>query len=264
MVEFVCIGVPYVIGTPAPEVNAIDIMRQSGIAAEIGAAWVDVKPDFAAAPDAITAVNRALAATLRAQSDKFPLIFVGDCTTCIGVTKAFEAQQPAVLWLDAHGDFNTSETTPSNFLGGMPLAALVGRDNQHWMQGVDLTPIPETDVIISDARDLDPQEGVALRASNVTILPKLDDLLTAPLPAKPIYIHLDLDVVRLEEMPAVGYPAQGGPSLAETIAVLRRVLRDGQVVCVLFTHWSAALPGADIARQSTLDIVRAIAAELNA
>jgi arginase len=264
MVEFVCIGVPYFIGERIPANNAVDILRASGIADELGAAWVDVKPDFASAPDAVTAVNQALAATLKAHSGKFPLVFAGDCTMCIGVTSALAAHQPAIVWLDAHGDFNTNETTLSNFLGGMPLAALVGRDNQHWLQGVNLAPIAETDVIISDARDLDPQEGVNLRASDLTLLPNISDLLTAPLPDKPLYIHLDLDVVHLDDMPAVSYPATGGSSVTDIIAALRRILRDGQVICVLFTLWKADLPGADTAHQSTLHVVRAIAAELNA
>lgn len=103
-----------------------------------------------------------------------PLIFASDCCSALGAMKGFEAQSPAVLWYDAHGDFNTWETTPSGFLGGMPLAWLVGRGDMQVMNGVGLSPILERDVFITDARNLDPGEAIALRESAVTHLPCLD------------------------------------------------------------------------------------------
>ena len=204
------------------------------------------------------AVNRALAQAIQAHADKTPVVFANDCTSCLGMMKGLEAKSPAILWYDSHGDFNTPETTPSGFLGGMPLAALVGRGNQHLMRGLDLAPVAETDVIISDVRNLDPEEGLMLRDSGVTIYETLAALDAAPLPDKPLYIHFDTDVVDCAEMPAMSYPEPDGPSLAESIASLKRSLNRGDTAGVLFSLWNDTLEGSAEAREATLQLVRAL------
>ena len=174
------------------------------------------------------------------------------------MVKGLEAKSPAILWYDSHGDFNTPETTPSGFLGGMPLAALVGRGNQHLMRGVELPPIAEGDVFVTDVRNLDPEEGVMLRSSDVTIFETLDALEVAKLPDKPLYVHFDTDVVDCEEMPAMSYPEPDGPTLAESIESLMHVLNRGKVVGVLFSLWNSTLEGSDAAREATLRLIRAL------
>ncbi len=243
MSKFVCIGAPYFLGERLPQRTEVDDIRASGLAARIGAPWVDLAPDFAHSPDPITAVNRALAETIAAHRDAFPIIFASDCTSALGAVKGLSDTLDGlgIVWFDAHGDFNTPETTPSGFIGGMPLAMLVGRGRQDLMAGVGLVPLREEDIILTDARDLDPGERIALRSSAIRHLPQLRDLLSAPLPDKPLYIHLDVDVVDPADMPALGYPTPGGPSLDETAAVLRRVARDGRVVGLLISLWNGAL-----------------------
>ena len=152
-----------------------------------------------------------------------------DCTSCLGMVKGLEANSPAILWYDSHGDFNTPETSPSGFLGGMPLAALVGRGNQHLMRGINLQPIAESKVIISDVRNLDPEEGLMLRASDVTVCHTLDALNAATLPDGPLYIHYDTDVVDCAEMPAMSYPEPDGPSLQASIDSLSQIWVRGNV-----------------------------------
>jgi arginase len=260
MGNYVCLAVPHFIGEFKPERSEIETIKRTGIAAEIGAVWVDVVPDPATA-DSVLAVNRALAQTIQAHADKIPLIFAGDCVSALGALKGLEAQQPAVIWYDAHGDFNTWETTPSGFLGGMPLAMLVGRGDMRYMSGIDLPPIREDNILITDARDLDPEEAIALRASKLTHLPDVDALLTAPLPDRPLYVHMDVDVIDPAEMPGLGYPAPGGPSAAQVIATLRRVVRDGTIAGVLFSLWNEGMVMADDDRalQTTLSMIRTIA-----
>jgi len=169
-----------------------------------------------------------------------------------------------VLWLDAHGDFNTPETTPSGFLGGMPLAMLVGRGDLSLMRAIGLDPIVEERVVITDARDLDPAEAVALRESAVTHLPAFDDLRAFPLPDYPLYVHVDTDVVDAADLPAMSYPAPGGPSLEAVAAALRRVGQEGQIAGVLFGLWNADLAGDDRPLTATLTLVRAFLAGLTA
>jgi len=89
-----------------------------------------------------------------------PVGVAGDCCSTIGFLAGLQAAglDPTLIWFDAHGDFNTWETTPSGFLGGMPLAMLVGRGEQLMPQGVGLKILPEDKVVLTDARDLDPGE----------------------------------------------------------------------------------------------------------
>jgi arginase len=263
MPKFVCIGAPYFLGERLPQHTEVDDLRASGLAARIGAEWVDLAPDFAHSPDPITAVNRALADAVAAHRDAFPIIFASDCTSALGAVKGSSAAGAlGVVWFDAHGDFNTPETSPSGFIGGMPLAMLVGRGRQDLMAGVDLSPLREADVILADARDLDPGERIALQNSAVRHLPDLRDLLSAPLPDKPLYIHLDVDVVNPADMPAMSYTAPGGPSLDETAAALRRVARDGHPVGLLLGLWNGALATDKQPLEGVIALVQAFVDEL--
>jgi arginase len=255
--QYICIGVPYFLGERLEQRSEVITVETSGFAQEIGAPWVNIRPDFTADTDPVVAVNRALAATIKQHSGCLPVIFASDCVSALGAVKGLEDVNPAVLWLDAHGDFNTWETTPSGFLGGMPLAMLVGRGAMDLMEDVELPPIAEDDVIITDARDLDPEEGEMLRASRLTHLPQIDDLLTVPLPDKPLYIHFDTDVIDPAQMPGMNYPAPGGPSVESTAATLERVARDGQPAGIFFTLWDDSHRTEGRALQATLQLARA-------
>lgn len=259
MTQFVCIGVPYWLGSKAAYTGSVEVIRANGIAEELNAEWVELAPDFDAVEELIVAVNLALAAAIQAHSDSVPLIFAGDCTTSLGVAKGLEKHDPAVLWFDAHGDFNTPETTLSGFLGGMPLAALVGQGNQHWLQGLALSPLAARDVFITDVRDLDPAEADLLYNSEVTVMSDVADLLTQPLPKKPLYIHFDTDISHLDDLPAVSYPAAGGPHVEQLLPAIERVGRDATIAGVSFTLWNNALPGAEKSMQTTLRYIRALA-----
>lgn len=260
MTNLVCIGVPYFIGERIERRTEVSAIRDSGIAREIGADWVKVTPHHHE-PDPLSAVNCALADAVTTHRDALPVVFVSDCVSALGMVKGLN-RDVAVLWYDAHGDFNTPETTPSGFLGGMPLAMLVGRGDLRYMQALDLAPIAESDVIITDARDLDPGEAVALAESAIVHLGDVNDLLTVDLPDKPLYVHLDTDVVRGEDMPAMSYPTAGGPTLDEVAATLERVARDAHVAGLLVSLWNDDLARDRRALEGTLRLVRAFVAGL--
>jgi arginase len=168
-----------------------------------------------------------------------PVSIAGDCCATIGVLAGLQAAgiRPTLVWLDAHGDFNTPETTPSGFIGGMPLAMIVGRGDQSLVRAAGMTNQPEADVFLSDARDLDPGEAEAVRDSAVHHVRRLSDL-PRELPASPLYVHLDVDVLSPRDVPAVSYPAAGGSSLPEACAVLEELAATGRVVAVSMTVWS--------------------------
>jgi arginase len=172
-----------------------------------------------------------------------PVGIAGDCCTTIGVLAGLQRAglNPVLIWLDAHGDFNTSETTPSGFLGGMPLAMLVGRGEQTMTKAVGLHPIPEARVILTDGRDLDPEEKQALAKSGVHHITDIRRLLNHPLLVNPLYLHFDTDIVNPDDAPAMGYRAEGGPSSAELQTLFRSLAQTGRVVAVSMTTWNFKL-----------------------
>jgi arginase len=176
-----------------------------------------------------------------------PVVLAGDCTFSIGVAAGLQRETPdfTLVWFDAHGDFNTHETTPSGFIGGMPLAMLCGRGKQTIVDGAGATVLPEADIILTDARDLDPGEAEAVADANIIHLADVGQLAAVDLPDKPIYIHFDVDVLRLSDLSAVSYPAQGGPSLESVATVLGQLAATGQVAAVSVTIWNPDLDDDD-------------------
>lgn len=266
MTQITFIGVPYWLGHKDDYSGSVDIVKNSGIATEFDANWLDLAPQFDAFDDPVNAVNSAVAdAIKRVLSDgKIPLIIADDCTVCLGNMKGLEQFQPDVLWYDAHGDFNTEETSPSGFLGGMPLAAMVGLGNQHLVTGIDLRIVDDHKIYLTDGRDLDEGEAKLVADSNLTHWQSLDDELAYEWNNRPLYIHFDGDLIRLQDHPAVGYPAEGGPTLQESVESLRHAIQSADVKAVHVTCWNATLDGAEQSQATIMTAIRTIAQELSA
>lgn len=122
-------------------------------------------------PARMTLLHQAVAdAVARAAR---PLLLSGDCPTARAVVAGLQRRHRdlAVVWLDAHGDFNTPAITSSGYLGGMALAMLTGRTPGLFSDDLGLRPVADTNVVLADARDLDPAERDALTTSQVRRLP---------------------------------------------------------------------------------------------
>jgi arginase len=192
-----------------------------------------------------------------------PVSIAGDCCTAIGMLAGLQRAglQPTLIWFDAHGDFNTMATTPSGFLGGMPLAMIVGRGDLGMPAAVGLDPLPENQVILTDGRDLDPPERDLIVNSGVIHLSDPTDLLDFSLPGGPLYIHFDVDVVSLEDSPAQNYPAEGGPSAALLQTVFRRLAGTGRITAVSVATWNPALDPDRISETTSLDLLETLIGE---
>lgn len=184
-----------------------------------------------------------------------PVVYAGDCVSIVGVLAGLERKDihPTLIFFDAHGDFNTWETTPSGFIGGMPLAMVTGRGEQTIVEGAGLTPLPDDRVILVDGRDLDQGEDTAIAESDITVI-SIDALAHTVLPDGPLYVHIDADVVDPAEMPAMNYPAPDGPSLHDVRRALIHLAVTGRVVAFSVSSWNPELPGADIAAAATLQL----------
>jgi arginase len=168
-----------------------------------------------------------------------PVSIAGDCCAVIPVLTGLQRAglAPRLLWLDAHGDFNTPATSPSGFLGGMPLAMLVGRGDTTLLRALGTRPLAEEDVLLCDARDLDPEEGRALAASAVRHCRSLEAVMAVPVADRPLHVHLDVDVLSLEDAPAMRYPVPGGPRVSALQALGRQLAAMGAPVSVSVTTW---------------------------
>jgi arginase len=158
-------------------------------------------------------VDDALAA------DRHPVLVAPDCSVSITTLPAVVRHRPdaTVLWLDAHGDFNTPATTVSGYLGGMCLAAACGL----WDGGFDLPRVDPAAVVMCGVRDLDGPESVLLETKGVVRIAR-PGLLADALDGKEVFVHLDLDVLD----PAVissPFPAAGGLSDAGLRTLLTEV-----------------------------------------
>ena len=141
---------------------------------------------------------------------EFPILLSSDCTISLTTIPAVLRHRPraAVLWLDAHGDFNTPETTPSGFLGGMCLSGACGL----WETGLDSAGplLDPTQIVMCGVRDLDAKERVLVETRGVDLIER-PSLLSGALAGREVFVHLDCDVLDPSVMPA-RFEATGGLS----------------------------------------------------
>lgn len=210
----------------------------------------------------MTAIHRPLAEKVAdaVKSGKTPVSIAGDCCTTLGMIAGLQKAElnPVLVWFDAHGDFNTWETTPSGFLGGMPLAMLTGRGELRMANAVGMQTLPDTDVILTDGRDLDAGEQKLVDESDLYYLPNTPDLLTHPLPERPLYIHFDTDILRPEDAPAMRYLAKGGPTVDEMAQVFRHLAKTGQIAAVSVSAWNPAMEGAARSQENSLMLLNTL------
>jgi arginase len=160
-----------------------------------------------------------------------PSVVSGDCSTSLATVAGLQRAglEPAIVWLDAHGDVQTLETSASGYLGGMPVRILVGYRPELIAAPLGLRPVPEERVVLVDARDLDPPEVEYLARAAIRRY-DVDELSADNLPDGPIYLHLDADVIDSAELPGLLFPVPGGPSASRVGEALRRVFDTGRVV----------------------------------
>lgn len=186
------------------------------------------------------------------ECDEVPICIAGDCVSTLGVLGGLQqaGREPdRILWLDAHGDFHTWATTQTKYVGGMPLAMLVGRPDrrrgnrdaiQALRQTIGVTPYPEQQIVLSDARDLDPGEKEALRESGIVCC-AFDEVLSQLRPRERLYLHFDTDVLDAEaDMPALKYHVKAGPGVVDVAGLFGR-LRGHNIVAVSVSAWHEEL-----------------------
>jgi arginase len=171
-----------------------------------------------------------------------PIMLAADCSISLTTLPAAIRNRPEtrLLWLDAHGDFNSPDTSGSGYLGGMCLAGACGI----WDAGLGDTAPPER-LVLAGIRDLDPGERELLEASPATVIGSstVETLVAVKnaLDGAPVFIHLDLDVIDPEHFPAA-VPAPGGLHPDRLYDLLDSVLEDSELAGVEITNFDAPEP----------------------
>ncbi len=153
------------------------------------------------------------------EANRFPLVLAGNCNTALGTVAGLDhIDRTGVVWFDAHGDFNTPETTVTGSLDGMALAMLTGRcwtGLSHRVPG--FSSAREDASCLVGARDLDALESLALDQSRVWRVPAQDASGRLPAVLREIaaratgaYLHVDLDVLDPGEGRVNRYASPGG------------------------------------------------------
>jgi len=233
----------------------------SGLAELERPGWISIGPGLFGKTqvERLAVIHEALAVQVEAilKQGRMPASIAGDCCTALGVYAGMKRAgvDPQLIWFDAHGDFNTWETTPSGFLGGMPLAMLAGLGEQTILDVLEVDPLPQEQIILTDARDLDPGERELVISSSIIHLKDPLALLDWDPPAQPLWVHFDTDVVDPSYVPAQNYPAPGGLSPEDLSRVFQHLRDSGRIAGVSLSSWAPDLPGAEDSQKISLELL---------
>ncbi len=197
--------------------------------------------------DCIIPMGRRIAGAVATsvQAGRFPLVLGGDHSLSVGsIRGAAKHKKLGVIWVDAHADFNTPETTPSGNIHGMPLAALCGLGDPRLVSLWDETPpiLDPRRVAVIGARDLDPGEKQNLREAGVMVqsmeqidrLGMVNALETAiervGQDVDGIYLSFDMDALDPRHAPGVGTPVPGGLTFREAHLACEVVAETGRLI----------------------------------
>jgi arginase len=199
------------------------------------------------------------------------LLAGGDCTHAVGILGGLQlAHGPTarigLLWLDAHGDFNTPRTTLSGMLGGMPVAVCAGLAFPTWRElaRVD-APLPTERIVFVDVRNLDPPEAQLIRATEARIAAPApgfpgDDLgsVVAELAGRCdlIYLHVDSDILDERLVPNHGTREPDGPDMPQVLAALDTIFATGKVAAFAVVSVYGEGPGSDTSVASGCELIR--------
>jgi len=168
----------------------------------------------------------------------FPLVIGGDHSIAMGTTAALSMynEKVGVIWVDAHGDFNTEETTITGNIPGMSFATSCGRGTKNLVGQMGVpTRVREENCVLVGARDLDPLERELLKRSDVTVFTMRDideqgmykvmkkALKIACDGTDALHVSFDLDVMDPADAPGVGTPVQGGITYREAHLAMEMV-----------------------------------------
>jgi arginase len=214
-------------------------VETSGIASDTGPENLRNFPQFLKDTDNISATAGKVGA------EDFVFCLGGGCELIVGTLAGFKSVftgKPGVVWLDAHGDFNTPETSASGYIGGMGLAMACGRGPRLSPRVETARPLlTEENIVHIGSRALDPAEHQAMSASAMKLysaesvrsegMAKVAKDTANYLSDRCDWIvcHLDVDAVDPEFNPGVNFPEPSGLSIVDVTEMVRALQRTGKL-----------------------------------
>ncbi len=196
--------------------------------------------------EALIQVNLDLAHQVEAliADGSFPLILGGDHSLAIGsISGVARGRKIGLIWMDAHGDFNTPETTPSGNIHGMSVAALTGRGHARLTALLEPGPVlRDANIAMVGIRDLDSDEREVLRTTGIQVFTMHDidrrglasvmeeALMRVSMGTAGFHVSLDMDALDPSEAPGVGTPVLGGISYREAHLAMEMVAQSGRLL----------------------------------
>jgi arginase len=230
-------------------------------------------PEIAAASEELARmVESAL------EEGALPVILGGDHSIAVGSVAGLASfhrklkQKVGIIWLDAHTDANTPESSPSGNIHGMPLAVLLGYGAKELTHIAGFAPkvLPEHTAIIG-ARSVDPGERELLRSLGVRVftMSELDERGLGDVVSEAVeiatrntagfHVTMDMDFIDPFYAPGVGTPERGGATYRESHLAMEKIAQSGRVLSVELTEVN---PVYDVANQTALLAVELILSAL--
>lgn len=203
-----------------------------------------------------------------------PVILGGDHSIAIGSVAGVASyyrkrnQRVGIIWLDAHTDVNTPETSPSGNIHGMPLAALLGRGARELTHVAGFAPkvLPENVAVIG-ARSIDPGErefvkSVGIRVFSMSELDErgLPDVVAeaveiATMNTAGFHVTMDMDFIDPFYAPGVGTPERGGATYRESHLAMEKIADSGRVLSVELTEVNPVYDTANQTAQLAVELI---------
>lgn len=204
----------------------------------------------------------ALAAQLscqvgKAKEDKqLSIVLSGNCNAALGTLSGLGTMKTGVVWFDAHGEFNTPETTSSGFLDGMGLAIATGHCWRHMAESIqEFSRVPAQNIVLLGVRDTGEEEQALLDSSGIQQIPMsqirergVRPLLAPALSAMKrrvdrLYIHFDLDVLSPSIACWNQWTPKNGLTLEDMKAALDLLAGDPPIAAIGFASHDPTLDG---------------------
>jgi arginase len=243
-------------------------LRATGCEVEL----VPVEATGPAQDELATAIDLAgkVARVTRASraAGRFPLTLSGSCFSTVGAFASVAGDATGVLWLDAHGDVNTPETSASGFVDGMAAAALLGWCHSDRTREILPAPLAERRLLLVGTRELDAPESEALQRSAVTTLPPADvkdpgrlagalDAFMADLHT--LYLHFDLDVLDLDRVGRANpFASPGGLATQEVIDLVNAAGRRARIAGMTISAYDPAEDADGAVGRAAIEVIAAV------
>ena len=257
LVRVALIKMPYVGERNVPDTSrGPDYLEQGGIQKLLEAQGIQTKPVSATALTAdeekaygswnklaLASGDLAKLVSEERRSGYLPVGLLANCNGILGMLSGLQHSGPGakplrvgMVFIDAHGDFNTPETTLSGMLGGMPVAIAAGQCLTRMRLKAGLEPaVPTRHIVEMCVRDTDPLEQELLDRSDIQQL-TLEDVRTRSAnlhremkrlseATDVIYIHVDMDALDPREVPGHPLTVPGGPTSAELATALTEMFK---------------------------------------